>query len=164
MLIDGTITPEKLPTSEKAICYHGFRLHLQIIKWKMLDEPQSLNATDWGWKKYGDYLVPIPTDKDVAPTNILKVIKCRCNSTSKNKCGTNLCSCKKNGLKFMSASEECHGEDLNNKKVSHLSILVWKSMDSVLYCIISFGWGEYLYFQLSFKYQFRVSFREITPQ
>ena len=88
MLIDGAITPEKLPTSEKAICYHGFRLHLQIIKWKMLDEPQSLNATDWGWKKYGGYLVPIPTDKDVAPTNILKVIKCRCNSTSKNKCGT----------------------------------------------------------------------------
>ena len=35
--------------------------------------------------------------------------------TSKNQCGTNVCSCKKNGLKCMSACGGCHGEDCNNK-------------------------------------------------
>ena len=101
----------------------------------MLDETQSLNPADWDWKKDNVYLVPIPTDKDVAPANVLKVIKCRCKSTSKNQFETNLCSCKKNGLKCMSANAECHGETCNSKKVSNLSILFGKSMDSVLYYI-----------------------------
>ena len=79
----------------------------------MLDETQSLNLTNWGWKKDYGYLVPIPTDKDVAPANKLKVINCRWNYLPKIK----LCSCKKNGLKCITACGECHGEDCNNKKV-----------------------------------------------
>ena len=51
MLTDGVITPKKLPPSEQAACYHGFRAHLQIIQWNMLDETQSLNPTNLGWKK-----------------------------------------------------------------------------------------------------------------
>ena len=55
-------------------------------------------------------------DKDVAPANILKVIKCRCKSTFKNQGGTNLCSCKKNSLKYIYACGKCHGEDGITKK------------------------------------------------
>ena len=78
MLTDGVITLEELPPSEQVACYHGFCVHLQIIQWKMLDETQLSNPTNWGWKKGNGYLLPIPTDKDVAPSNIQKMIKCRC--------------------------------------------------------------------------------------
>ena len=94
----------------------------------MLDETQPLNLRDMVLKKDDGYLVPITTDKDVASANILKVIKFKCKSTSKNQCGTNLCSCKKNGLKCMSAYRGCHREDWNNKKVKKLSILFGNSM------------------------------------
>ena len=40
MLTDGVTTREELPSLEQAACYHGFRMHLQIIQWKMLDETQ----------------------------------------------------------------------------------------------------------------------------
>ena len=135
MLTGGVFTPEELPPAEQAACYHGFCVHLQIIQWKMLDETQLLKLTEWGWKKDNGYLVPIPTDKDVASAYILKVIKCRCKLTSKNQFGSNLCSCIKNGLKCMSANAECHGENCNSKKVSNLSILFGNSMDSVPYYI-----------------------------
>ena len=81
MITDDVITPEEVPPSEEAACYHGFRVHLQIIQWKMLDETQSLNPSNWGCEK-DVFLVQRPTDKDVTPANILKVIKCRCKSTS----------------------------------------------------------------------------------
>ena len=75
------------------------KLHVIMVffnQWKILDETQSSNPRNMVWKKDDGYLVPIPTDKDVAPANILKVIKCRCKSTSKYQYGTSL-SCKKNG-------------------------------------------------------------------
>ena len=123
MLSDGIIEPEKLPPSERAAYYHGLRVHLQIIEWKMLDDMHKLDPTAWGWKFDGVCLVPIPTDKDAAPSNILKVIRCKCKSSTKNQCGTNVCSCKKHGLKCMSACGGCHGEDCKNKRVSVEMIL-----------------------------------------
>ena len=42
-----------------------------------------------------------------APDDLLKVVRCKCKSTSCNQCGTNLCSCRKNGLSCVSACEEC---------------------------------------------------------
>ena len=100
------------------------KLHVIMVffnQWKILDETLSLNPRNVVWKKDDGYLVPIPTDKDVAPANILKAIKCRYKSTSKYQCGTSLCSCKRNGLKCMSEHGGCHGEDCNNKKVNKLS-------------------------------------------
>ena len=44
-----------------------------------------------------------------APDDLMKVICCKCKSTSRNQCGTNLCSCRKNGLSRVSACEECRG-------------------------------------------------------
>ena len=52
----------------------------------MLDETQSLNLRNMVLKKDDGYLVPITADKDVAPANILKVIKFKCKSNSKNQC------------------------------------------------------------------------------
>ena len=47
MITDSVTTPEELPPSEQAACYQGFHVHLQMIQWKMLDEMQSLNPSDW---------------------------------------------------------------------------------------------------------------------
>ena len=74
---------------------HGFWVHLQIIQWEMLDKTQSSNPTNWGWKITDGYLVPIPTDMDAASANILQVIKCRFESSSRNQYETNLFSFKK---------------------------------------------------------------------
>ena len=61
----------------------------------MLDKTQSSNPTNWGWKITDGYLVQIPTDKDAASANILQVIKCRFESSSRNQYETNLFSFKK---------------------------------------------------------------------
>ena len=50
------------------------RVHLQIIEWKLLDDTVSLDPTAWVWKFVNGSLAPVPTDKDVAPPSILKVI------------------------------------------------------------------------------------------
>jgi len=64
----------------------------------------------------GDVLSPIMTDLDAAPENLLQFIRCKCKLTSKNPCGTNICSCRKNGLKCVTACGDCRGEDCKNSE------------------------------------------------
>ena len=45
------------------------------------------------------------TDLNPAPDNILRFIRCNCNSLKKNPCSNNVCSCKKYGLVCISAVE-----------------------------------------------------------
>ena len=120
MLSNGLIEPEKLPPSERSAYHHGLRVHLQIMQWLLLDEDDdTFKPTEWGWCQAVGHLKPIMTDRVIAPPEILHVIRCKRKPTSKNPCGTNLCSCRKNGLKCMSSCGECHGENCNNKKVSY---------------------------------------------
>ena len=72
-----------------------------------------------GWKVEDGHLAPILTDTGIAPENILEIIRCKCKNKSKNQCGTNLCSCKKNGLSCMPSCGKCHGESCNNVTVSN---------------------------------------------
>ena len=119
MLSNGLIEPEKLPPSERSAHFHGLRVHLQIMQWLLLDEDDdSFEPIDWGWYQAVGHLKPIPTDKPVAPPEILYIIRCNCKSSPKNLCGTNIYSCKKNGLKCISSCGDCHGEDCKNKKVN----------------------------------------------
>ena len=34
------VEPEKMPPTESAAILHGFRVHLQIMNWKILDEEE----------------------------------------------------------------------------------------------------------------------------
>ena len=77
-----------MPPSESAAHYHGLRVHLQVIEWKVLDASANFYAEEWGWR-----INPVTTDKPVALDNVLKVIRCKCKSTSKNQCGSNVCTC-----------------------------------------------------------------------
>lgn len=117
MVCNGTIEPEKLPPTEEAAEYHGLRVDLQVVQWKILNKSFNLVPTDWGWKENENHLIPIPTTKEVAPENLLKVIRCKCKSTN-NQCGTNVCTCRKHGIKCMPACGGCHGENCKNKMVS----------------------------------------------
>ena len=54
------------------------------------------------------------TDKDPAPENLLKIIRCKCKMSSKKACGTNVCSCKKIELRCVTACEGCRGQSFLN--------------------------------------------------
>ncbi len=49
-----------------------------------------------------------------APETLLKFVRCKCKLSSRNPCGTNLCSCRKNGLKCATACGDCRGENCKN--------------------------------------------------
>ena len=60
-------------------------------------------------------LLPIKTDIKPASKWLLNFFHCKCKLTSRNQCGTQSCSCRKNGLKCVTACNGCHGEECNNK-------------------------------------------------
>ena len=116
MVSSGNITaldPQKLPPTERAAYYHSLRVHLQVIIWKKLTG-NDLDPKQWGWKLDGTVLIPIMTDFNAAPESLLKFVRCKCKLSSKNPCGTNMCSCRKNGLKCVTACEDCRGEGCKN--------------------------------------------------
>ena len=120
MACKGSFDPAKMPPTERSVHYHGLRVHLQVVLWKVLDDDLEQNPEEWGWYFKGDQLLPIMTDMDVAPENLLKVVRCNCKTSSKNQCRTNLCSCRKHGLKCVSTCGECFGESCGNIEVRSL--------------------------------------------
>ena len=64
----------------------------------------------------------VKTDIAAAPEFVFNVIPCSCKTTSKNMCGTKLCSCK-NGLACVAAGSDCRGTSCNNVS-EHKSIVI----------------------------------------
>ena len=62
------------------------------------------------------------TDLHVPPESLLKFVRCKCKLSSKNPCNTSICSCRKNGLKCITACGNCHGEGCNNSEEIMLEI------------------------------------------
>ena len=100
------LDPQKLPPTGRAAYFHSLRVHLQIIMWSKLSI-DILDPKQWGWKLSGSIYAPIMTDLEAAPENLLKFMRCKCKLLSRNPCGTNLCSCRKNGLKCVAACGDC---------------------------------------------------------
>ena len=71
------------------------------------------------WTLQDNEYSPIQTDKDIAPENLLKFMRCKFKLTSKNLCGTTTCSCK-NGLKCVTACGGCCGGGCNNAQKNFL--------------------------------------------
>ena len=107
------VDPQRLTPTERAAYFHSLRVHFQVRVWKTLDKCVE-NPGDWGWKKINSLLLPVMTDKEAAPENLLVIIRCKCKLSSRNVCGTNLCSCRKSGLKCVAACEGCRGDECNN--------------------------------------------------
>ena len=100
---------ERLPPSESAARFHAMRVHLQAVIWGTLGAC-VINPTDWGWKLQRNMLLPIQIDGEVAPKDILRVVRCKC----KSNCSSGLCSCRKHGIQCVSACDNCHGTDCSN--------------------------------------------------
>lgn len=105
-----TIKPQCLPLTERAAYFHSLRVHLQVIEWKSLMNV-SLNPAAWGWRIIDGIYEPIMTDQGPAPENITKLIRCNCRLTSKNVCGTMVCTCRRTGLPCIAACGHCNGKD-----------------------------------------------------
>ena len=120
----GMICPEKLPPTTRAAYFHGLRAHYQIISWLHMSESSELDPTKWGWINDNSMLVPILTDKDVAPLEVKTLVRCNCQLTSKSPCGSRLCTCRRNGLPCISLCGNCRGEECTNPNVSkHLYVV-----------------------------------------
>ena len=95
------VQPQQLPPTSAAAKYHSLRVYHQVQSWRGYDLP----PTDWGWKVTGSNLTPIMTNKDVAPQDLLEMVRCSC----KTGCSTMRCSCRKAGLDCSAACGECRG-------------------------------------------------------
>ena len=111
------IDPQKLPPTERAAHFHSLRVHLQVMHWKkLIHEDSQLDPEQWGWKLDGSKLTPVMTDIAAAPETLLKFVQCKCKLSSRNPCGTNVCSCRKNGLKCVTACGDCRGQNCRNSE------------------------------------------------
>ena len=116
MTVKGDVKPENLPPTESTAINHSLRVHQQTIAWGTLAATTS-NPLQWGWKEENGKLTPIQTDENVAPSELLKFIRCNCKSLN-NMCSTNQCTCKRYGLKCVAACGKCRGEACeSNEKV-----------------------------------------------
>ena len=60
------------------------------------------------------------TDEAPAPDELLKVIRCKCQTTSKHPCGVSTkCSCRLNGLNCVAACGNCRSIEYENINKEH---------------------------------------------
>lgn len=95
----------RLPPTTAASSFHAFRTYHQVQKWLGVEK----DPTDWGWKTSPCGLIPIATDKEPAPSQLLKIIACKCKKGCKG-----ACTCLKAGLKCSSLCLNCSGKTCDN--------------------------------------------------
>ena len=78
-----SINPANLPPTDRASYYRGATVHLQVAQWKQINMQCTL-PTDWGRKFKGGILVPMKTNLEPAPENLLSYICCNCKLSTKN--------------------------------------------------------------------------------
>ena len=106
---NGVIKPELLPPTKGCAIQHSLRSYLQNQDWIEL-KSMSRNPKKYGFKIGKNGYEPITTLDEWAPEHIKKLISCKC----KTPCDTNRCSCKKAGVKCISACGVCKGVDCKN--------------------------------------------------
>lgn len=106
----SAVLVNSLPPTSAAAKYHVLRVYFQVQQWL---GNQNLNPEKFGWKKKSlgcNRFLPITTDMDPAPPELLSKIRCQC----KGDCSTLKCSCFKNQVKCSSACAVCCGTDCSN--------------------------------------------------
>ncbi|MES9879342.1 MAG: hypothetical protein ABW185_00480 [Sedimenticola sp.] len=91
-----------LPPTSEAFRQNALRAHYQLAAWRngLQPNPPSLDPTDHGWSRVEGTtkLIPtiVPLNNALAPAELLKVIKCGCESSSP--CSTKRCGCRSQKL------------------------------------------------------------------
>lgn len=104
-----------LPPTSDAARYHSLRVYHQIQEWI----GNVIPPTTWGWKKQGEALHPIQTDKPIAPEFILKLIFCNCKTDCRK-----LCSCRRANLNCSNLCGQCQGNSCSNCFEEHEDALL----------------------------------------
>ncbi|KAK1890378.1 Chromosome-associated kinesin KIF4 [Dissostichus eleginoides] len=73
-------------------------------------QSMSLNPSDYGWTLGVHGYEPVPTLDPMAPEELLQFTSCNCNGD----CSNRRCSCKRNGVKCISACGVCKGISCKN--------------------------------------------------
>lgn len=87
------VKAHSLPPTSAAAKYHSLRVYLQVQQWK--GSGGELLPVEWGWKESDRGLMPVHTDLPPAPDELLRVIKCNCQSD----CSSLRCTCRKHNIK-----------------------------------------------------------------
>lgn len=106
----GLIKPETLPPTEGAAAQHSLRAYLQTRDWILLQN-MSLDPSEYGWALGVRGYEPVPTVDPMAPDELLQFTSCNCSGD----CSNRRCSCKKNGVKCISACGSCKGITCKNR-------------------------------------------------
>ena len=86
-----------LPPTTEAFHQHTLRAHIQVAHWyaSLEEDPPPLNPEEFGWEADNDNktLTPraVADGTEMAPANILKLIKCGCDS--EQSCKSGRCGC-----------------------------------------------------------------------
>jgi len=107
------IDPQKLSPIARAAHYPSLHVHLQVILWKELTT-DSIDPLIWGWKLDNLKIQPIMIDLEPTPESLLKFVGCKYRLSAANPCGSNTYSCRKHGLKCVTACGDCRGESCRN--------------------------------------------------
>ena len=109
------VTSERLPPTSPATRFHSQRVYFQIMVW--MGMANEMNPTEWGWKQENDQLIPIMTENNAEPEELLKIIHCNCSRG----CKSSRCGCRRYGLPCTatcgpSQTENCDNPN-NNQEV-----------------------------------------------
>jgi len=106
----SVVDPKVLPPTSAAAAFHSLRIYLQVQEWI---GRTPMNPEDWGWSIQGGRYVPVLTDKDPAPTDLLDMVRCNC----KTGCSTRQCTCRKHDFESSTGCGHCRGVCSNVKSV-----------------------------------------------
>ena len=68
---------ESLPTSENAAQKHSYRLYLQVMDWKLLEDT-PIDLLEWDWVLRNGLYYRVYTEKPAAPADLLDFVRCKC--------------------------------------------------------------------------------------
>ena len=81
------IQPQTLPPTSAAVKFHSLHVYYQILQCKGTGD--RFLPEEWGWRESEKRLIPITTDLMPAPDDLLRIIRCNCQTN----CSTTRCAC-----------------------------------------------------------------------
>ena len=105
---------ENLPPTFASLKYKIFRAHYVTMVLRRANVQMQMlpPASNYGWDDLDGQLIPIMTNNLPAPSALLEMSACACNSN----CTSNRCKCRKNGFVFtdMCKCTKCLNTDDQN--------------------------------------------------
>ena len=97
------VHPKTLPPTSSTAKYHSLRVYYQIRQCQGTEA--GMFPQDWGWKESDGTLIPVTTDLDPVPNELLGIVRYNCQTD----CSTLRCSCSKQGLNCSVTCGNCRG-------------------------------------------------------